>query len=108
MHVPDDLDPDPPLSGLSLKKKKRDKKKKRRKHKKDDLSNPSSSNDSDLSYDSDYIRKRCKRKSDRKNDPIKLCAHLTAKLLMTAYKSKIIRFKMDEDPLQRRIYFSQL
>ena len=24
---------------------------------------------------------------------------------MTAYKSKIIRFKMDEDPLQRRIYF---
>ena len=24
---------------------------------------------------------------------------------MTAYKSKIIRFKMDEDPLKRRIYF---
>ena len=24
---------------------------------------------------------------------------------MTAYKSKIIRFKMDEDPLQRWIYF---
>ena len=24
---------------------------------------------------------------------------------MTAFKSKIIRFKMDEDPLQRRIYF---
>ena len=24
---------------------------------------------------------------------------------MTAYKSNIIRFKMDEDPLQRRIYF---
>ena len=24
---------------------------------------------------------------------------------MTAYMSKIIRFKMDEDPLQRRIYF---
>ena len=24
---------------------------------------------------------------------------------MTAYKSKIVRFKMDEDPLQRRIYF---
>ena len=23
---------------------------------------------------------------------------------MTAYKSKIIRFKIDEDPLQRRIY----
>ena len=28
-----------------------------------------------------------------------------AKLLTTAYKSKIIRFEMDEDPLQRRIYF---
>ena len=27
------------------------------------------------------------------------------KFLMTAYKSKIIRFKMDEDPLQRRIHF---
>ena len=27
------------------------------------------------------------------------------KLLTTEYKSKIIRFKMDEDPLQRRIYF---
>ena len=24
---------------------------------------------------------------------------------MTAFKSKIIRFKMDEDPLQSRIYF---
>ena len=28
-----------------------------------------------------------------------------AKLPTTAYKSKLIRFKMDEDPLQRRIYF---
>ena len=27
------------------------------------------------------------------------------KLLTTAYKSKIIRFKIDGDPLQRRIYF---
>ena len=27
------------------------------------------------------------------------------KLLTIAYKSNIIRFKMDEDPLQRRIYF---
>ena len=41
----------------------------------------------------------------REKDPIRLCATLTAKLLMTAYKSKTIRFKMDEDPLQRRIYF---
>ena len=28
-----------------------------------------------------------------------------AKFLKTAYKSKIIKFKMDEDPLQRRLYF---
>ena len=27
------------------------------------------------------------------------------KLLTTAYKSNIIKFKLDEDPLQRRIYF---
>ena len=40
-----------------------------------------------------------------KKDPIRLCATLTAKLLMTAFKSKVIRFKLDEDPLQRRIYF---
>ena len=40
-----------------------------------------------------------------KQYPIKLCALLTEKLLMTAFKSKIIRFKMDKDTLQRRIYF---
>ena len=40
-----------------------------------------------------------------KKDPIKLYTRLTEKLLTTAYKSKIIRFKMDEDPLQCRIYF---
>ena len=34
-----------------------------------------------------------------------LCARLTAKLLTTVFKSNIIRFKMDEDLLQRRIYF---
>ena len=44
-------------------------------------------------------------RSHRKKDPIKLCATLTSKLLTTAYKSKIIRFKMDEDPVQSRIYF---
>ena len=31
--------------------------------------------------------------------------NFNGKLLTTAYKSNIIRFKMDEDPLQRRIYF---
>ena len=104
-HVPDDLNSDPSLSDSSSKKKKRDKKKKRRKHKTDYFSDQSLSGDSDSSYNSVYRRKRCKRKSDRGNDPIKLCACLTAKLLTTAPKSKIIRFKMDEDPPQRRIYF---
>ena len=45
------------------------------------------------------------KRKHRKNDPIKICATLMEKILTTAYKSKIIRFKMDEDPLQRRIYF---
>ena len=35
----------------------------------------------------------------------KLCTQLTAKLLTTAYKSKIINFKLNEDPLQYQIYF---
>ena len=63
------------------------------------------SDDSDSSNDSDYRRKRHKKGSHLEKDPIKLCALLTAKLLTTAYKPKIIRFRMDEDPLQRRIYF---
>ena len=106
------LDPEPSSSDssdssssdLRAKKKKRTKKKKRRKHRKDDSSDPYSSDDSDSSNDSHYRRKRRKDKKHRKEDPIRLCATLTAKLLTTAYKSKIIRFKMDEDPLQRRIY----
>ena len=40
-----------------------------------------------------------------KKDSVKLCASLTAKLLTTAYKSKIVRFKMYEESLQHRIYF---
>ena len=60
---------------------------------------------SDSSDYSDYRRNQRKNKSHREKDPIKLCARLTAKLLTTAYKSKIIKFKLDEDPLQRRIYF---
>ena len=40
-----------------------------------------------------------------KKSLIKLCTRLTAKLLTTAHKYKIIRFKVDEDPLQPRIYF---
>ena len=86
------------------KKKKRNKNKNHQKHKKQDLSD-SSSSDYDSSDNSDY---RCKRHNNNihwKKDPIKLCARLTAKLLTTAYKSKIIKFKMDEDLIQRRICF---
>ena len=79
-------------------KKKSDKKKRRRKHKKQDAPDSSSSN-YDSSDDSDYRRKRRKKKSHRKTDPIKLCACLTEKLLTIAYKSKIIRFKMDAPDL---------
>ena len=106
-------DPEPSSSDLSetysldsrAKKDKIKKKKKRCKHQKDDSSDPSLSDDSDYSDDSNYRRKRCKKKKHRKNHLIKKCATLMAKLLTTAYKSKIIRFKMDEDPLQRCIYF---
>ena len=80
-------------------------KRKRFVNKKKDSSDPSSSDDSDSSYDSDYRRKQHKRKSHRENDPIKVCTNLTAKLLMTAYKSNIVRFKINEDSIQRRIYF---
>ena len=41
--------------------------------------------------------------SEKESDQI--MRKFNGKLLTTAYKSKIIRFKMDEDPLQRRIYF---
>ena len=92
-------------SDSAPKKKKRNKKKKRRKHRKDESSDPSSSDDSDSSDDSHYRRKRRKDKKHRKKDPIRLCATLMEKLLTIAYKLKIIRFKMDEDPLQHRIYF---
>ena len=92
-------------SDSRAKNKKRDNNKKFRKHHKDDSSEPYLINDSDYSNVSNHRRKRRKKKKHWKNDLIKLCANLTAKLLMTAYKLSIIRFKMDEDPLQRRIYF---
>ena len=63
------------------------------------------SDDSDSSDDSNYRRKQRKIRNIEKKDPIKQYATLTEKLLTTAYKSKIIRFKMNEDPLQRHIYF---
>ena len=93
------------MIGFEIKEKEAHEKKKRRNHQKDDSSDPSSSDDSYSSDDSDYRRKRRKNKKHQKKDPIRLYATLTGKFLTTAYKSKIIRFKMDEDPLQRRIYF---
>ena len=45
------------------------------------------------------------RRATGKKDPIKLCTRLTARLMTAAYKSKIINFKLYEDPLQHRIYF---
>ena len=36
--------------------------------------------------------------------PIKKCVKLSAKLPIATYKSKVIKFKLDEDPLQRRFY----
>ena len=109
-------DPDPPPSDSSdsssssdsERKRKKKKKKKRRKQRKDDSSDPSSSDDSDdsdSSEDSHYRRRRRKNKKHREKDMIRLCATLTENLLTTAFKSKIIRFKLDEDPLQRRINF---
>ena len=95
-------------SDSEKKRKKRKDKKNRHKHRKDDSSEPSSSDDfddSDSSEDSNYRRRRRKKKKHREKDPIRLCATLTAKFPTTAFKSKMIRFKMDEDPLQRPIYF---
>ena len=80
-------------------------KKKRQKRTKQD-SSYSLLSDSDSSGKIDYKIKRLKKKkSYQKNYHIKLCAKLTAKLLTTAYKSKIIKFKFDGDPFQRQIYF---
>ena len=80
-------------------------KKKRRKQTKQDFSDLSL-RDSDFSNEGDYRRKiRKKKNSHRKKDPIKLCAKFTEKLLTTEYKSKTIKLKLDEDLLQRRIYF---
>ena len=66
----------------------------------------------DASDNSNYKRRRREKKKNyrkrKKQDPIKLCAKLTAKLLTTEYKLKVLKFKLDEDPLQRRIYFLTL
>ena len=81
-------------------------------HNSDPNSSDSPSSNSDSSDDRKYKHGRLennnKYRKRKKQDPIKLCAKLMAKLLTTAYKSDIIKFKLDEDPLQRRIYFLTL
>ena len=72
---------------------------------KDESSDPFSSDNSDSTDDIHYRRKRRNNKKHCRKDPIRLCSTLTGKFLTTAYKSKIVRFKIDEDPPQRRIYF---
>ena len=75
----------------------------------DPNSSYSSLSDSGFFDDINYKRiihdKNKKYRKRNKQDHIKLCAKLTTKLLTTAYKLKVLRFKLDEDPLQRRIYF---
>ena len=71
-------------------------------------SSDSLSSDYYSSDDSDYkikIRDKNKRYCKNKRDPIKLCAKLTEKLLTTAYKLKVLKFKLDEDTLHNRICF---
>ena len=72
----------------------------KRRRKKKYESDPSSIDDSDDSDSSDNGHSRHRRHTHmehRKKDPIRLCANLTAKLLTAALKSKMIRFKLDED-----------
>ena len=49
--------------------------------------------------------KKKRRSKSRFGDPIKNCVKLTANLLKADYKSNFGKFKFDEDPLQRRVYF---
>ena len=59
----------------------------------------------DSNYKRKIFEKEKKYQKRKKQDPIKLCAKLIAKLLTTAYKLKVLEFDLDKDPLQRRIYF---
>ena len=61
--------------------------------------------------DNNYKRRQCANNNKNKlrnktcfHDPIKKCANLKAKVIISAYKSKVIKFKLDEDPLQRQVY----
>ena len=85
IHVPNDPDSDP--SSL-------------------DSSFSGSSDWSDSRYFNWIQHKGKKRWSkSRNNGPIKKCANLTSKLLKYTYNSKVAWFKLDKNPLQRRVYF---
>ena len=72
-----------------------------------------SSLESSDSSDEKYYKQRWRAKKDRNkrrsktrfDQPINKCANLTYKILTTAYKLKVIRFKLDKDPLQFWVYF---
>ena len=53
------------------------------------------------------VQKKTKKRQIkiRFDDPIKKCAKLTAKLITAECKLNFIKFKLDEDPLQNRVYF---
>ena len=38
-------------------------------------------------------------------NPTKNCAKLTTKLITAMYKSKVVKFKLDEDTIQHQVYF---
>ena len=54
------------------------------------------------------MNKNKHRSKNHSNDPIKKCSKITAKLLRSAYKSRFTAFKLDDDPLQCRVYLLSL
>ena len=76
------------------------------------LSDSSLSESFDSSYDNYYKLKQREKRDKKKrqvktcfNDPIKTFVNLTANLLNTTLKSKVVRFKFYKDTLQCRFYF---
>ena len=82
----------------------------------DTSSSDSSLLDSSDSSDDKYYEQIRRAENDKNNfqsktnfhDTIKKCAKLTSKLLIYAYKSKVVQFKLDEDTLQTWVYLLYL
>ena len=82
----------------------------------DQISSDSYLSDSSESSENKYFKQiRCTKNNKNKcrskkhfKYPIKNCARFTAKLLTSAYKSNVVKFKLDEYPLQHRVYFLSL